>query len=164
MPTLDKIFSCITFSSNSDAITQNAPFTGMSKEVKSLRRHGCALLVKIGQRHPTALLGVFDHLRSTIVNELHQRRHALQRMEYVTLVEALVLVSNEYADFEVQKRFLENVSSPVCNQLRSIEPVISNVDTFINYIGLDCDTGNIEKSGENRGEIAFCIQVTSLLR
>ena len=164
MPTLDKIFSCITFGSNPDAITPNAPFTGMSKEVKSLRRHGCALLVKIGQRHPTALLGVFDHLRSTIVDELHQRRHALQRMEYVTLVEALVLVSNEYADYEVQKRFLENVSSPVCNQLRSIEPVISNVDTFINYIGLDCDTGNIEKSGENRGEIAFCIQVTSLLQ
>ena len=133
--------------------------SSMSKEVKSLRRHGCALLVKIGQRHPHTLLGVFDHLRSTIINELHQRRHALQRMEYVTLVEALVLVSNEYANFNVQSAFLEDVSAPICNQLQSMESVVSNAAAFINYIGLDSNDGDLNKRAENRGELAFCVQV-----
>ena len=161
MPTLNKIFSCITFGSNSDMrISSNmSTSSSMSKEVKSLRRHGCALLVKIGQRHPHTLLGVFDHLRSTIINELHQRRHALQRMEYVTLVEALVLVSNEYANFNVQSAFLEDVSAPICNQLPSMESVVSNAAAFINYIGLDSNDGDLNKRAENRGELAFCVQV-----
>ena len=167
MPTLNKIFSCITFSSNSDVIaTNNSVSSGssMSKEVKSLRRHGCALLVKIGQRHPSALLGVFEHLRSTIVDELYLKRRALQRMEYVTLIEALVLVSNEHANFNIQASFLENVSSPICNQLRSMESVISNAAAFINYIGLGSDNSNVDKYGENRGELAFCIQVCNLYK
>ena len=155
MPTLNKIFSCITFGSSSEMAPGS---TNMSKDVKSLRRHGCALLVKIGQRHPNSLLGVFDHLRSTIVDQLHQRQRALQRMEYVTLIEALVLVSNEHANFDIQTQFLESVSSPVCNQMRSMESVISNAMAFINYIGIDCDS-NHEKSSDNRGELAFCIQV-----
>ena len=163
MPTLNKIFVCITFGSNSNVVDTTKNTSGcntlMSKEVKSLRRHGCALLVKIGQRHPSALLGVFEHLRSTIVDELHQRRRALQRMEYVTLIEALVLVSNEHANFDIQARFLENVSSPVCNQLQALESVIANAGTFITHIGLDCERGDLEKRGENRGELAFCIQV-----
>ena len=159
MPTMNKIFSCVTFGSNTDIAAQNNLSTTMSKDVKSLRRHGCALLVKIGQRHPKSLLGVFDHLRSTIVDELHQRQRALQRMEYVTLIEALVLISNEHSNFDVQAQFLESVSSPVCNQLRSLESVISNAMAFINYLGIDCDSMNTEKSSVNRGELAFCIQV-----
>ena len=162
MPTLNKIFSCITFGSNTDIPSGNNIATNMSKDVKSLRRHGCALLVKIGQRHPNSLLGVFDHLRSTIVDQLHQRQRALQRMEYVTLIEALVLISNEHSNFNVQAQFLESVSAPVCNQLRSLESVISNARAFINYIGIDCDNVNIDKSSANRGELAFCIQVCFL--
>ena len=163
MPTLNKIFSCITFDNTSNTTTNNTLTLSnrtMSKEVKSLRRHGCALLVKIGQRHPGALLGVFDYLRSTIVDELHQKQRAVQRMEYVTLIEALVLVSNEHANFDVQSRFLESVASPICNQLRSMESVIANVETFINYIGLNSDTIDLDKRGDNRGELAFCIQVS----
>ena len=164
MPTLNKIFSCITFGSNTNISSGNNIATNMSKDVKSLRRHGCALLVKIGQRHPNSLLGVFDHLRSTIVDQLHQRQRALQRMEYVTLIEGLVLISNEHCNFNVQAQFLESVSAPVCNQLRSLESVISNARAFINYIGIDCDNANIDKSSANRGELAFCIQVYFLCK
>ena len=32
-----------------------------------LRRHGCALLVKMALRQPRALLPMFDHLRNTVV-------------------------------------------------------------------------------------------------
>ena len=46
--------------------------------------------MKIGYRYPKTLVPVFDHLRSTIVEEFQYG--GLQKMEYVTLVEALVLV------------------------------------------------------------------------
>ena len=38
---------------------------------------------------------VLEHLRATIVDDLNTRRGALHKMEYVTLVEALVLISNQ---------------------------------------------------------------------
>ena len=47
MPILNQIFSCVTAGSGPDG-------TGlpkeMSQEVRALRRHGCALLVKVGMR------------------------------------------------------------------------------------------------------------------
>ena len=39
----------------------------VSKDTRMLRRHGCALLVKMAMRQPRALLPMFDHLRSTVV-------------------------------------------------------------------------------------------------
>ena len=82
-------------------------------------------------------------------------------MEYVTLVEALVLVSNEHCNFNVQQAFLQGVSSPVCSQFRSLESAISSPAAFMNYIGVDNEAtgGDVEKFGENRGQLAFCIQV-----
>ena len=46
-------------------------------------------------RYSSTLVPVLEHLRATIVDDLNTRRGALHKMEYVTLVEALVLISNQ---------------------------------------------------------------------
>ena len=85
------------------------------------RRHGCALLVKIATRYPQALVPVFDYLRQTIIDDLFNKQKALFKMEFVTLVEGLVLVSNEFQNFDVQSRFIENLCKPVCDRLKALE-------------------------------------------
>ena len=76
-------------------------------------------------RYPKTLVPVLEHLRSTIVDDLQGRRQCLNKMEYVTLVEALVLVSNEIGSYEAQSAFVAGLLSPVIEHLRSLEPVIS---------------------------------------
>ena len=112
-PTLSYIFKCITFSKQNNE--------SMSEEIKLLRRHGCALLVKIATRYPQALVPVFDYLRQTIIDDLFIKQKVLFKMEFVTLVEGLVLVSNEFQNFDVQSRFIESLAKPVCDQLKALE-------------------------------------------
>ena len=150
-PTLNCIFKCITFSnSNSN-----------SEEIKALRRHGCALMVKIATRHPTTLVPVFDHLRQTIVDDLFIKSKALFKMEFVTLVEGLVLISNEFQNFDVQSRFIETLAKPVCDKLKSLEPHFLTPQAFSTFVGLD----GSKDCSEQRSEVSFCLHfLVSLLR
>ena len=59
----------------------------------------------------------------------------LSRMEFVTLVEGLVLISNELQNFEVQASFIENLAKPVCNQLRNLENHFASPQAFCHFIG-----------------------------
>ena len=151
MPILNQIFACITFGSN-----PGFPLD-MSQEIKSLRRHGCSLLVKIGMRHPQTLVPLLDHLRSTIVDDLHAQRGALHKMEYVTLIEALVLVSNQVGSYEAQNAFLAAVTQPVCDQLKSLESGYASGQALMAHIGLGVAAGN-QQVFKNRSDLAFCIQ------
>jgi len=128
-PTLNCIFRCITFDKHSRVGPGNDK---MPEEVRVLRRHGCALLVKIATRYPQTLVPVFEFLRHTIVDELYGK---LSRMEFVTLVEGLVLISNELQNFEVQASFIENLAKPVCNQLRNLENHFASPQAFCHFIG-----------------------------
>jgi len=155
MPILNQIFACITFGSTASGLPAE-----LTQEMRALRRHGCALLVKIGMRHPKTLVPVLDHLRSTIVDDLHMRRGALHKMEYVTLVEALVLISNQVGSYEAQSNFLAALAQPVLDQIRSLEPVFRDAESLMAHIGLTCSPGiqGVETFQKNRANIAFCIQ------
>jgi exportin-5 len=159
MPTLNRIFESITFGSQRcpGAVNGAAPAAppAMPNDVKMLRRHGCCLLVKIGYRYPKTLIPVFEHLRSTIVDEY--QFGGLHKMEYVTLVEALVLISNEFANYNAQSAFLKALSEPVCRELRSLLPVLSSCEQLMSHIGLvpKIDPDTCQK---NRAQMAFCIQ------
>jgi exportin-5 len=132
-PTLTRIFKCITFTKN-NPVGSEAP---MPQEVKALRRHGCSLLVKIASKYPQSLLPVFDYLRHTIIDELYVKSKALYKMEFATLVEALILVSNEYENYDHQTAFIESLSRPVVDKLKAMEAVISTPEAFMAFIGLD---------------------------
>jgi exportin-5 len=158
MPTLNRIFESITFGSQRRATGGNgAPALppNMPNDVKLLRRHGCCLLVKIGYRYPKTLVPVFDHLRSTIVDEF--QFGGLHKMEYVTLVEALVLVSNEFANYNAQSAFLKALAEPICHELRSLLPIISSSERLMRHIGLIPDA-DAETCQKNRSHLAFCLQ------
>ena len=152
-PTLRCIFECITF----EKFSRPAPSTAISQEddkmpdeVRALRRHGCALMVKIATRYPQTLVPVFEFLRQTIVEELYSK---LSKMEFVTLVEGLVLISNELQNFEAQARFIESLAKPVCSQLKNLEVHFASPETFTRFIGFN----GTKDCSEERGQVAFCL-------
>ena len=153
-PTLSCIFKCITFSNPQNQ--NNDPHEPMSEEIKLLRRHGCALLVKISTRYPQSLIPVFDYLRQTIVDDLFIKRKVLFKMEFVTLIEGLVLVSNEFQNFDVQSRFIESLSKPVCDQLKALE-------IHFHSPGLYLKLCIRVKSFPRFPRCSFCVRLTALL-
>lgn len=155
MPVLNKIFSSITFT---------LPESGNNKvkfsdPVKMLRRHGCALMVKLGTRQPEVLLPLFAHLRDTILR-LRAEGQVLQ-LEFATLVEALVLISNEMKNFQAQSEFIQLISEPICAQLRNMEQAFMTPDAFINFIGLNKplppEGSENTPEIEHRIEMSFCL-------
>ena len=154
-PTLRCIFECITFDKYSKPATSSTatPISQEEKmpdEVRALRRHGCALMVKIATRYPQTLVPVFDFLRQTIVEDLYSK---LSKMEFVTLVEGLVLISNELQNFDAQARFIESLAKPVCNQLKNLEGHFANPEAFATFIGFN----GAKDCSEERGQVAFCL-------
>ena len=55
------------------------------------------------------------------MDDLYIKAKALSRMEFVTLIEGLVLVSNEFKNYDAQSRFIESLAKPVCDQFKSPE-------------------------------------------
>lgn len=154
MPTLNKIFSCITF-----VDSRQQPGTPTSDPVKMLRRHACSLMVKLGTRQPKVLLPLFDRLRDTILEMRSQGR--IHQMEFSSLVEALVLISNEYQNFQVQSQFIKTVCEPVVKQLASLEPAFRDAASFMDFVGLTKPAPANETAAEphatNRSDINFCV-------
>ncbi len=157
-PTLNEIFKCITFTEPGAVSTSSN--NKMSDSARALRRHGAALLVKIGTRHPQVLVPVFDFLRTTIL-DLYFKQKVLFKMEFVTLVEALVLVSNEFQNYDMQSAFIEQLAAPIFEKnMKNLEAVIAG-NVLDSYIGLDMT----KDCSENRSEVSFCLNfVLSLAR
>jgi hypothetical protein len=63
------------------------------REVRTLRRHCCSLLVKLGSRFPATLLPTFAFLRAEVLRL--NSAGLLSKMEFVTLTEGLVIISNQ---------------------------------------------------------------------
>ncbi len=152
LPTLNKIFSCITFTGGAASIV------AVSKETRMLRRHGSALLVKLSTRYPRVFLPLFDHLRNNVVQM--KERGEILRSEFSTLVEALVLISNEFHNYQTQSDFIKFISEPVCIQFRNLQQVISSPAAFMDFIGLtrSADTGEASpQHQDNRSELQFTL-------
>ena len=99
------------------------------------------------------MVPVFDYLRQTIVEELFIKAKALSRMEFVTLIEGLVLISNEFRNYDAQSRFIESLAKPVCDQFKSLEQYFVNPEAFMTFIGFD----RSKDASEQRAEVAFCL-------
>lgn len=55
-----------------------------SRDIKSVRRHGACLMVKIGTKYPLILLPIFDQIYG-IVSNLNSKPELLSSLERVTL-------------------------------------------------------------------------------
>uniref|UniRef100_A0A0K2UPE2 Exportin 5 [Megachile rotundata] n=1 Tax=Lepeophtheirus salmonis TaxID=72036 RepID=A0A0K2UPE2_LEPSM len=152
---MNKIFSCITF-------TERGTSNGhqISQVVKTLRRHGCSLLVKIATKFASTLHPIFDHLKDTIATL--RETDKINKMEFSCLVEALVLVSNEFKNYSIQANFVENVSAFPFEEFKSLQENLSSAETFVEYIGLTkVNDVKVDKLAQdpyyvNRSKISFC--------
>ncbi|NXA32685.1 XPO5 protein, partial [Eudromia elegans] len=152
---LSKLFASVTFEIIEES---KAPRT---RAVKNVRRHACSSIIKMCRDYPQLVLPNFDmlynHVKQLLSNEL-----LLTQMEKCALMEALVLISNQFKDYERQKAFLEELMAPVANLWLSAEMqrVLSDPDAFISYVGADnksTDPISEDSSGLNRSRISFCV-------
>ncbi|XP_014321475.1 exportin-5 isoform X3 [Myotis lucifugus] len=150
-----KLFSSVTFETVEES---KAPRT---RAVRNVRRHACSSIIKICRDYPQLVLPNFDmlynHVKQLLSNEL-----LLTQMEKCALMEALVLISNQFKNYERQKLFLEELMAPVASIWLSedMHRVLSDVDAFIAYVGADrksCDPGLEDACGLNRARMSFCV-------
>ncbi|KAH0622594.1 hypothetical protein JD844_025015 [Phrynosoma platyrhinos] len=100
---------------------------------------------------------LYNHVKQLLSNEL-----LLTQMEKCALMEALVLISNQFKDYERQKIFLEELMSPVVTLWLSEEMkrVLMNSEDFIRYVGADnriTHPVTEDPCGLNRSRISFCV-------
>nr|XP_006638576.1 PREDICTED: exportin-5 [Lepisosteus oculatus] len=154
-PLILQLFASIVF----EVIEESkAPRT---RAVKNVRRHACSAIIKMCRDYPYFILPCFDMLY-THVKKLFSNELLLTQMEKCALMEALVLISNQFKDYEKQKAFLEELMAPVSARWQSEEMrrVLCDPGFFLSYVGADQklnDPTIDDQSGINRSRISFCV-------
>ncbi|RXN17602.1 exportin-5 [Labeo rohita] len=100
---------------------------------------------------------MYEHVKRLFSNEL-----LLTQMEKCALMEALILISNQFKDYNKQKAFLKELMAPVTAQWLSEEmsSVLLDPATFLAYVGADqvvSDPDTEDQMGINRSRISFCV-------
>ena len=82
------------------------------------------------------------------------------KSEFSTLVEALVLISNEFGNYGTQSAFVRAVSEPVCVQLRELQPALATPFAFADFVGLTKPAAAGEagpQHQENRSQLHYAL-------
>ncbi|XP_055018954.1 exportin-5 [Boleophthalmus pectinirostris] len=159
-PVLYKLFKSVTFETTQG---KNVPRT---RAVKNVRRHACSSIIKICRDYPDFLAPCFDmfydHMKT-----LFDTDPTITYLEKCALMEAVVLISNQFKDFSKQKAFLEDLLAPVVSDWTSEELslVLSNPAMFLSFVGADQVITEQNKEPEsiscNRARLSFCLYVLS---
>ncbi|XP_071336660.1 exportin-5 [Trachinotus anak] len=153
---LYKLFKAITFEIGQD---NKAPRT---RAVKNVRRHACSSIIKICRDYPQFILPCFDMFYNH-VKKLFSSDAALTHMEKCSLMEALVLISNQFKDFAKQKAFLDELMASVVADWTSDEMrrVLWDPAVFLSFVGADKvvieQNTDSDTTGFNRGRLSFCL-------
>uniref|UniRef100_A0A1A8S6Q7 Exportin-5 n=1 Tax=Nothobranchius rachovii TaxID=451742 RepID=A0A1A8S6Q7_9TELE len=151
---LSKLFKAITFELGPESKTS------WTRSVKSVRRHACSSVIKICRDYPQFILPCFEMFYND-VKELFSSNTMLTYMEKGSLIESLVLISNQFKNFEKQKAFLDELMASVVAEWTSEEmrSVIWDPIKFLSFVGADqVVAGNVEDTaGPNRSRLSFCL-------
>jgi len=132
-----------------------------SKDIRTLRRHSCSLLVKLGTKFPAILLPSFSFLQGEILKL--NSAGLLSKMEHCTLMEGLVIISNKLGNHDRQAMFLGELLAPVLEQFRSLEAVYRDPALFMEFVGLTSPPAASDKTvdqfGQNRSSIMMIINM-----
>ncbi|GIY22636.1 exportin-5 [Caerostris darwini] len=112
--------------------------TPNDREILNLRRHASSLLIKLSTNFPKILLPEFDNLCSK-VQTLFQNKEQVTRFEKCALLEALMILSNNFCDYDRQSNFLKAALSFI-DSVWICPPIIQGIescDAFISFIGID---------------------------
>ncbi|KXJ77769.1 exportin-5 [Aedes albopictus] len=154
---LQKIFAALVFQ------LPGATRINQSIAVKNLRRHAAALMVKIAHKYPLLLLPIFDQI-NTSVHDLIRKPDLLSNVEQITLLEALLLISNHFCDFERQSNFVGEITREGVNLWMHLAPVVQSAHTFIDFVGLnkaavEPNSGIQDPCNANRGQIVYALNL-----
>uniref|UniRef100_A0A674BZH9 Exportin-5 n=1 Tax=Salmo trutta TaxID=8032 RepID=A0A674BZH9_SALTR len=150
---LYKLFASITFEVVEES---KAPRT---RAVKNVRRHACSSIIKMSRDYPWFILPCFDILYNQ-VKKLFSNEALLTQMEKCALIEALVLISNQFKDYTKQKAFLEELMATVAARWTSDEMrVLLEPALFLAFVGADqlMAEGTDYTTGINRSRLSFCV-------
>uniref|UniRef100_A0A8C2ZJJ6 Exportin 5 n=1 Tax=Cyclopterus lumpus TaxID=8103 RepID=A0A8C2ZJJ6_CYCLU len=128
-----------------------------SRAVKNVRRHACSSIIKICRDYPQYIL--------VSLKSCSQATATLTHMEKCSLMEALVLISNQFKDFAKQKAFLDELMASVVADWTSDEmrQVLCDPAVFLSFVGADQvvneQSRDADKAGHNRGRVSlgFCL-------
>ncbi|CAJ1067387.1 exportin-5 [Xyrichtys novacula] len=155
-PVLCKLFKSVTFEVSQD---NKAPRT---RAVKNVRRHACSSIIKICRDYPHIILPCFEMFYNH-VKKMFASEAGLTHMEKCSLMEALVLISNQFKDFAKQKAFLDELMASVVADWTSEEMrhVLLDPALFLSFVGADQvvtdQSKGLDSAGLNRGRISFCL-------
>ncbi|KAG7263020.1 hypothetical protein CRUP_016795, partial [Coryphaenoides rupestris] len=153
---LNKVFAAIVFDIPQDS---KAPRT---RAVKNVRRHAGSSIIKMCRDYSPFILPCFDLLYDC-VKKLFAVESLLMQMEKCALMEALVLIGNQFKDFSKQKAFLEELMGPVVARWTSDETsrVVADAGLFLSYVGADQEAGDNNTDtgacGANRVQLSHCL-------
>ncbi|XP_053683360.1 exportin-5 [Sabethes cyaneus] len=154
---LDKIFAALVFQIPGETRISR------SKAVKNQRRHAASLMVKIAHKYPLLLLPIFDQINTSVHNLIRQHGQ-LSNVEQVTLLEALLLISNHFCDYERQSNFVVEITRDGVALWMHLAPIIKNAHTFIDFVGLNKPPvqpgSNVpDPYNVNRGQILYALNL-----
>lgn len=154
---LDKLFSCAVYT------LPNQPGMGQSRALRNLRRHACAGLVKLCQLYPKLVMPCFEHIYSS-VKRIQAQEKLITQLEACTLIEALLILSNELNNYERQCEFIVEVVSPATAILarEEMKVVASSPEAFMSFIGLTeapVESTAEDNSGYNRSQLLHCMNI-----
>ncbi|KAM3930737.1 exportin-5 [Leptodactylus fuscus] len=150
---LTKLFSAVTFQ-----LDNKGP---RSRAVKNVRRHASSSIIKICRDSPELVMPHLDLLCTQAMLLLQDER--LSQFEKSGLLEAQVLISNQFKDYERQRSFLGQIMGPAVLVWRSeeMQRAISSPDEFISYLGIKVLRGEEENEEGpcrvNRSQLSFCL-------
>lgn len=157
---LDKLFRSVTFETSQD---KTVPRT---RAVKNVRRHACSSIIRISRDFSDFLAPCFELLYEH-TKKLLACDPTITYLEKCALMEALVLISNQFKDYAKQKAFLDEVMASVVADWTSEElrQVLSNPTMFLSFIGADQVIPEKTREDEaitcNRARLSFCLYVLS---
>uniref|UniRef100_A0A8C6UR59 Exportin-5 n=1 Tax=Neogobius melanostomus TaxID=47308 RepID=A0A8C6UR59_9GOBI len=157
---LDKLFRAVTFETSQNKMVPR------TRAVKNVRRHACSSIIRICRDYPDFLVPCFDifyeHTKKLLASD-----PTITYMEKCSLMEALVLISNQFKDFEKQKAFLDELLAPVVADWTSedLRLVLATPAMYLSFIGADQVLTEKTREAEaitcNRARLSFCLFVLS---
>lgn len=157
-PVLDRIFASLVFNEPGERTND-----GRSKIVRNLRRHACSLLVKISLQHAGLLVQQFNYIKANVERLSRiQDDSQLSRMEIVSLQESLLIISNQFGNFQMQSDFIGEVIRPAADQWAAMGPAFNSAQDFVSFIGVDrlpVEPASEDVCGRNRSELLACTQL-----
>ncbi|TRY71295.1 hypothetical protein DNTS_007636, partial [Danionella cerebrum] len=148
-----KIFPAVTFEEEC-----KGPRT---RAVKNVRRHACSSLVRFCRDFSELMLPCFSVMYEQ-TKSLFSNESLLTPLEKCALTEALILISNQFKDYQRQKAFVEELMAPVRAQWLSEEMkcVFWDPACFVAHIGADQEinaTDGEDPRAINRSRISYYV-------